>query len=146
VLIPTSDPEPGSVSVGAELVIDASVSGDLKYVTLRIRPTVTSLVELRTVAIPGVVGAAIEFADTNNQTLDTTVTVPDGGTLLLGGLKTFAQAEREMGVPILSKVPIINRAFANRAKVKDDSTLLILVKPTIIVPRDEETRMFPTFP
>ena len=87
----------------------------------------------------------LELLNTDTQTLDTTVTVPDGGTLLLGGLKKFDEVEREMGVPVLSKIPIINRAFANRAKVKDDSTLLILVKPTVIVPRDEEKRLFPSF-
>ena len=99
-----------------------------------------------TVAITGVVGASVEIIDTDVQTLDTTVTVPDGGTLLLGGLKKLGESEREMGVPILSKIPIINRAFANRSKVRDDQTLLILIKPTVIVPRDDEKRLFPSFP
>lgn len=41
--------------------------------------------------------------------------------------------EREAGVPILSKIPILGRLFSNRSKIKDQKILLILVKPTIIL-------------
>ncbi|MCJ7544477.1 MAG: hypothetical protein MUP47_07940 [Phycisphaerae bacterium] len=146
-----AEPTVTTAQFGTNLLIDASVSGDLKYVTLRIRPSINTLVDMREVAIqvgggPVPVSYTLELLQRDIQTLDTTVTVPDGGTLLLGGLKKFAEAEREMGVPVLSKIPIINRAFANRAKTRDDSTLLILIKPTIIVPRDDENRLFPSFP
>ena len=43
-----------------------------------------------------------------------------------------------MGVPILSKVPIINRLFDNRANVRDERTLLILVKPKIMINESAE--------
>lgn len=147
----TVEPTPSSMNFGTLLTIDAAVSGDLKYVTLRIRPWVRTLIEMRTMPFTaegatGAITLELELPNTDTQTLDTTVTVPDGGTLLLGGLKKINQAEREMGVPVLSKIPIINRAFTNRAKVTDDSSLLILIKPTIIVPRDEENRLFPSFP
>ena len=60
--------------------------------------------------------------------ITTHVAIPDGGTLLLGGQKLVGEAEREMGVPALSKLPIINRLFTNKAKVMDESVLLILIK------------------
>jgi general secretion pathway protein D len=63
--------------------------------------------------------------------------VPDGGTLLLGGLKRSATDEKEVGVPVLSKIPVLGRLFTNRSKVADQQILLILVKPTIIL--QEET-------
>lgn len=66
----------------------------------------------------------------------TRVAVPDRGTVLLGGLTLTAIREVEAGVPILNKIPLINRFFSNRSKVDDKSILLVLVKPSVII-RDE---------
>lgn len=43
-----------------------------------------------------------------------------------------------MGAPVLSKIPILNRLFENRAIVRDERTLLILVKPKIIINEQAE--------
>jgi type II secretory pathway component GspD/PulD (secretin) len=59
--------------------------------------------------------------------------MPDGATLLLGGQKITEEVEKEAGVPVLSKIPILGRAFSNRSKIEDHKILLILVKPTIIL-------------
>ena len=61
----------------------------------------------------------------------TTVSVPDGGTLLLGGQTVAGETEREIGVPVLSKIPFL-KLFTNRSLAKDEQILLILVRPTII--------------
>jgi type II secretory pathway component GspD/PulD (secretin) len=71
------------------------------------------------------------------------VSVPDKGTLLLGGQRLVGEIEKESGVPVLSKIPIINRLFTNRSKVRDEKTLLILIKPTIIIQGEEEEKLFP---
>lgn len=76
-------------------------------------------------------------------TLRTTVSVPDKGTLLLGGQRVVSEQEIEAGVPVLSKIPLINRLFTNRAISRDEQTLLILVRPTIIVQSEQEERLFP---
>jgi type II secretory pathway component GspD/PulD (secretin) len=65
------------------------------------------------------------------QNIFTTVKVPDKGTVVLGGFKTSIEVERELGVPILSKIPVVKRLFANRSYGRDDSVLIILVRPTI---------------
>ena len=49
-----------------------------------------------------------------------------------------------MGAPLLNKIPILNRLFSNRGKVRDESTLLILIKPKIIIQQEEEARAFPS--
>jgi len=46
-------------------------------------------------------------------------------------------------VPVLSKLPIINRFFTNRVQSKTEQTLLILVKPTILIQTEEEEKNFP---
>src|SRR5207245_10117041 len=71
-----------------------------------------------------------------------TVSVPDGGTLLLGGQTLSGELEREAGVPVLSKIPFLKRLFTNRSSSHDDQVLLILVKPTIIIQREQEAKQF----
>ena len=62
---------------------------------------------------------------------------------MLGGQRLMQEVEVESGVPILSKIPVINRMFTNRSTVKDERTLLILVKPTIIIQSEIENQEFP---
>jgi type II secretory pathway component GspD/PulD (secretin) len=53
------------------------------------------------------------------------------------------EVEKEMGVPVLSKIPFLKRLFTNRSMAKDENVLLILVKPTIIIQREQEQKQFP---
>ena len=75
--------------------------------------------------------------------IQTTVTVPDQGTVLLGGQRLVTEFEVETGVPVVSKIPVINRFFTNRVESKEEQTLLVLIKPTILIQSEEEERNFP---
>jgi general secretion pathway protein D len=81
----------------------------------------------------------VTLPQTERSRVKTRVNVPDGGTLLLGGLKRTAGTEKEVGVPVLSKIPIIGRIFTSRSKVADQKILLILVKPTIILQEEADS-------
>lgn len=125
---------------GTLLDVDATVSHDRRYVTMTLRPQVTTLNgAIREVpVISGGSAVAIGLPNITMQQIQTTVSVPDGGTLLIGGQKLSGEVEREMGVPVISKLPVINRAFTNKGKLRDEQTLLILVKPTIIIQAEAE--------
>jgi len=134
------------VPTGTVLDVEATVSADRRYVTLTVRPQVAELqLPLDEISFFIAQGqpVTIQLPTIKLQDLQTTVSVPDGGTLLLGGQKSAGEVEREMGAPILDKVPILNRFFTNRAKVRDEATLLILIKPKIIIQREEEEKAFP---
>ncbi len=124
---------------GQMLDVDATVSHDRRYVTMTLRPQVTSLNGMgnTTIASGGNV-VTIGLPNMTMQMIETTVSVPDGGTLLIGGQKLSGEVEKEMGVPVVSKLPVINRAFTNKGKLRDEQTLLILVKPTIIIQAEAE--------
>ena len=62
---------------------------------------------------------------------------------MLGGQRVVTEREIEVGVPLLSKLPVINRFFTNRIETKEERTLIILVKPTIIIQSEEEDKAFP---
>ncbi len=75
------------------------------------------------------------FAITN---VSTTVSVPDGGTILLGGIKRMREGRVERGVPVLSKIPYVNRLFKNTAIGRETNTLMMTVTPRIIIQEEEE--------
>jgi Flp pilus assembly secretin CpaC/tetratricopeptide (TPR) repeat protein len=141
----------GYISVGSMLSITPTISHDKKYVLLNIVTTLTDLLRLRTHQVEQIVnntgtggtGAAtgqdavaevdVTVPETETSSVMTRVSVPDGGTLLLGGQKITAEVEKETGVPVLSKIPIVGRLFSNRSVIKDHKVLLILVKPVIML-------------
>jgi general secretion pathway protein D len=134
--------EDRTVTSGTILNISPTITPDKKHVLLNIDVTLDDFLGFRDQVIdlpafgdiPGGGGTyTIEFPEVETAQIRTRVSVPDGGTLLLGGQKLGAEVDKEVGVPILSKIPILGRAFGNRSKVKDHTILLILVKPTIIL-------------
>lgn len=150
-------PQTSTVSSGASLDVQATVSADRRYVTMTLRPSLSRLLDLQTIPFSG--GAAgggfggggaalpafVQLATIAQQQISTTVSVPDKGTLLLGGQKLASETEIEAGVPILSKIPIFKRAYTARTTIKDEQTLLILVKPKILIQQEMEELAFPGF-
>lgn len=74
----------------------------------------------------------------NVTSVTTVVSVPDGGTVLLGGLKQLSESRNMAGVPILNKLPYISRLFKNSGVGRDTSSLMLLVTPRIIIQEEEE--------
>ena len=137
----------GYISVGSMLSITPTISHDKKYVLLNIVTTLTDLLRLRThqvdqVVTTGTTASTEEYEvtvpETETSSVMTRVSIPDGGTLLLGGQKITSEIEKEAGVPILSKIPIIGRLFTNRSTLRDQKVLLILVKPVIMLQEEGE--------
>jgi general secretion pathway protein D len=64
--------------------------------------------------------------------------VPDGGTVLMGGLKRLSEGRNEFGPPVLSKIPYINRLFKNTGYGREAESLMIMVTPRIIINEEEE--------
>jgi general secretion pathway protein D len=70
--------------------------------------------------------------------VSTTVSCPDGGTVMLGGIKRLSEGRNEAGVPILNKLPYIQRLFSNVGIGRDTQSVMILVTPRIIIQEEEE--------
>jgi len=136
------------VPIGTVLNITPIITPDKKNVLLNIVTQMQDLLRMQTHTVAGIVDTptggsqAISYPvtvpETETSQVMTRVSVPDGGTLLLGGQKVTVEVEKEAGVPVMSKIPIIGRLFNNRSKVKDQKILLILVKPTIILQEERE--------
>src|SRR5262245_49324472 len=75
---------------------------------------------------------AVQLPSFSFTTVNTTVTVPDQGSALLGSVNRAREGSVSRGVPILGKVPFVNRGFNNRAIGRDVSALQMRVHATII--------------
>jgi general secretion pathway protein D len=144
----------------------ALVTADHKYVTLDIDPELDSFLGFTTfqfesvttgVVIPNNAGNTtvvtpsgftppslqVQEATEQRTEVRTRVTVPDGGTLMLGGVTIAGQINEEAGVPGLSKIPFLKRLTTNASESNDEQVLLILVKPTILINKEIEAKNFP---
>jgi general secretion pathway protein D len=74
----------------------------------------------------------------SNLTVSTVVSVPDGGTVLLGGIKRLREGRNMAGVPILNKIPYISRLFKNSGVGRETESVMLMVTPRIIIQEEEE--------
>jgi type IV pilus assembly protein PilQ len=52
--------------------------------------------------------------------------------ILLGGLEETEKSQFSSGIPVLSRIPVLKWFFSQRTKTKNESKLVVLIKPTII--------------
>ncbi|ADB16715.1 type II and III secretion system protein [Pirellula staleyi DSM 6068] len=86
-------------------------------------------------------GTTVQLPTFAFTTVTTTVSVPDGGTVLLGGIKRLREGRNERGVPLLSKVPYVSRLFKNVGIGREAQSLMMMVTPRIIIQEEEEEKL-----
>ncbi len=74
---------------------------------------------------------------TSTRSINTTVLVEDGQTLVLGGLNDDMITDVIEKVPLLGDIPVVGRLFQYKSKTKSKKNLVIFLHPVIL--RDAET-------
>jgi len=67
-----------------------------------------------------------------SQELTTTVTVPNGGTVVLGGLIVERMEAGDSGIPFLMRIPVLGYLFKQTAREVKRQELLVLLQPTVV--------------
>jgi general secretion pathway protein D len=120
---------PGSISyqpydAGITLTIQPNISeGDLLLLIVKLERT--DFVKRANLERP---------PDTTSSNIDTTVTVPDGKTIILGGMLKLNQSKGGNKVPLLGDIPLVGGLFRSTSDSADDSKLYIFVKANILRP------------
>ena len=70
------------------------------------------------------------------RTLDTTVNVPDGDTMVIGGIITDNKGKSRDGVPWLADLPLVGWLFRSQSDSTSRTTLYFFVTPHIMRDRD----------
>lgn len=126
---------------GVVLDVRPVVSSDKRFITMELRPTVANLqrpIQQFTTNLAIGSDVIIELPVLEIQRARTTVTVPDGSTLLIGGWRLSEDRDLDSGVPFLNQIPIISFFFSRKGKFLNKQKLLILVRAKIVVPEEGE--------
>ncbi len=103
--------------------------------------TVSFAFVLCAVALPSAFGQAVQLPSFDFFTVNTTVSVPDGGTAYMGGINRYAAGSTSGGVPMLGKLPFAGRPFGNRAIGSNMSASNVTATARIIIPEEEEAKL-----
>ncbi|HBO43469.1 MAG TPA: general secretion pathway protein GspD [Planctomycetaceae bacterium] len=159
------------LSEGTFMTVQAVVSHDRRFVRLTVIPFFSQIGKVNTFTFQGTTSSTVDTSTEGNTTVpddstkennvlttetqgttvqlptyssisvSTTVSVPDGGTVLLGGIKRLSEGRSEYGTPILNKIPYINRLFKNVGIGRETQSLMMTVTPRIIIQEEEEERI-----
>ena len=72
-----------------------------------------------------------------NRQISTSLTLRDGGSLLMGGLISGNQSAGQSGVPYLARLPLLGRLFRSDAFQEDRTELVVMVIPYVIADHEE---------
>ena len=107
-----------------------------KEVSLDILQKLDSLVPNGNVVISG---NSVPTIDT--KYIRTTVSAPNGSTIILGGLIQDQKQRQYQGIPYLSRIPLIGAAFRGTATGKQRQELIILMCPQVTLTKLDAYRL-----
>ncbi len=143
------DPIVGVVQSGLVLDVRPIISNDRKYITLELRPAVANLVQpIRTTIVAqtfdifGILHTVvIQLPELQIQRAQTTVRLPDRGTVIIAGLKNVLDRDLQAETPFLAKIPLLSFLFSRKAKTDEKQNLVILVTAEIIDLAEREDKL-----
>ncbi len=155
------DPIVTVLSYGTVLDVVAIASADKKYITLTLRPTNAQVKTWRRFgpaptnlngSFPGGLidpnikppigsGEFNAFAGTAPllipqlvyQSVRTSVTIPDGGSLVIAGMTNGDSYREHAGVPFLSHIPFLGRLFSKNSRAETQVRQMIVVQADVVV-------------
>jgi type II secretory pathway component GspD/PulD (secretin) len=141
-------PETDEYEQGIEWSVRPVISYDRKYITIRMRPKLEAfdaansrtIIERRLTTIAstgdtnlaGVVEYPYFLPVLQITQMETYVTIPDGGTILMGGLIQDNRNENISGVPLLSSIPFVGRLTRSESRDYEKQNMVIMVQGKII--------------
>jgi len=130
------------IDVGVKLNVVPTINSD-GYITMKIKPEVSSVRETLTTALKSVV----PIVETSES--ESVIKVKDGSMVMIAGLMKDDIRKDSTGIPILQKIPFLGAAFGSRGQRKQRTEIVVFITPHIITgavpPPDKELeKWFPT--
>lgn len=137
-----ADPKVDVIQDGIVLDVQPTIMNDRKYVQLNLNPTVAELqrpIPTFTTSLAGsTLPVTLQLPNLTVTNFSTTVRVPDGGTVLLGGLRQVLTKERRAEVPLLARLPLISFLFKQEGSADENRSLMVMVRAQITDVVDEQ--------
>jgi general secretion pathway protein D len=116
----------GQAQAGTSITVEPHISeGD--YLQL------TYSVELS--SFTGASGGGLPPPSQKNA-VDSTVTIPDGHTIVVGGLSVRNLRSSVDSIPLIGRIPVLEYLFGTRTRSSTDTTLFVFIRPVIL--RDDK--------
>ncbi len=116
------------LDTGTQLYFRPFVSDD-NMIRMELKPQVSeAIIRNQTDAT----GAAVTIPDEITNEIVTNVIVPDGHTIVLGGLFRESTSAARRQVPVLGDLPVIGAAFRGHEDETQRSEIIFLIKPSIM--------------
>jgi general secretion pathway protein D len=154
------EPKVGMVDSGVMLDVRATASADRRFATLTLKPRLSRLLSLAPAPYPGAKDLVVQVPLQSVQELQTTLSIPDRATALIGGFTETVEAETSGepsitanttikipdggtllldGKPATSQPSNLNLTL----RVPPTQNLYLLVKPTLVITQPEKPKEFP---
>ncbi len=115
--------EPIFGQVGVTLKVTPHVNSE-DIVTLEVEPMVSSA--QRSAYFPD------DAVDTKHRTARTTVMIPDGQTVVIGGLLRTDVVDTDFKVPLLGNIPLLGKLFRKSIRIETDTEIVLFLTPRIL--------------
>lgn len=141
-----ANPVIGTVYDGVSLDVRPVVDSDLKFITMELRPSVVTLQQpIPTFTTTLGVGQpiSIQLPEVTLQRVRTTVTMPDGGTMMLGGMRYVERQNLRSTVPLLGSLPGLSWLFSRNGTSVQNRKILILIRARIVLMEESEPELAP---
>jgi len=136
-----ANPVMGTVHDGVALDVRPVVDSELRFITMELRPTVMTLqLPIPTFTTTLGVGQpiSIQLPEITRQSVRTTVTMPDGGTMMLGGMRLVERQNLRSSVPLLGSLPGLSWLFSRNGQSVQNRKILILIRANILLMEEQE--------
>jgi len=74
-----------------------------------------------------------------NRVINTSLTLKDGQTVVMGGLMSSDDSDGNTGVPLVKDIPLLGNLFKSRKKVTEKKELVLVIVPYIVENDDQAT-------
>ena len=124
------------MDIGVKLYVTPTINKD-NFITMKIRPEVSNQSGTysyggTTDPTSGIVSNSTTVPIVTTTQAETSVTVKDGTTIIIGGLIKDLRTSTVNKIPILGDIPIIGKAFQNSVKEVQKQELAIFLTPHIV--------------
>ena len=129
-----ADPQVNVLHEGVVLDVRPTIHENRRYLTLEIQPTVAKVTNVRNISTTlggNTSPVNFELPELEVQSVNTSAVIPDGGSILLGGLSDIRNVERKASIPWISEIPILGFLFKQEGFNDERESLMILIRAEI---------------
>ncbi|MBF0594305.1 MAG: hypothetical protein HQL22_04990 [Candidatus Omnitrophica bacterium] len=116
-------------STGVQLTVTPQINPVTNEILLSVEPKATDAGGPKSITINGIVTT---YRDPEERSVKVTLLVPNGKTVVIGGLLRRTDSSAHSSVPFLSKIPLLGFFFKHKSDQNDERELMVFLTPRVL--------------